>query len=233
MKRFVLSLFVLSLFAASAEAGIFKKLFKRRSCYGGSCYTAPAAHHPAQKSATQKATQKASPSQKSPAAQKGGSVATPPPPSAFNGESSYGRAMRLAEEGTPQTVLFVYGQRHNLEVARISAMLRAENIPVPHIVDLEECSDEMKSKAIASRDGGHGGAFLQTIHAERQGHYPYGRTWWPAQQVTSANQYASWKTSNEKPFVQTASWGGVPSNWTPLYTYRGRNGYVYTYYRYN
>ena len=124
------------------------------------------------------------------------------------GQQSYDRAFQAADEtGEAQPILFTRGTSEAREVAHFVAMLRAQDVPTPHIIDLDEAGPEVQKMARDATNGNRQkSSFLQTIHPKKLGHYRYGPKWLRMKNVRTAERYTSWvQKDNKAPAAQKAA----------------------------
>jgi len=114
------------------------------------------------------------------------------------GELSYGRAKKEAKStGIPQPILYVFGNKHAPQIANWLSRIKAANMKLPHIVDLEKISDKNRAEVRASITEDMKEPFLQTIHATGAG---YGPIWWQMKRL-SLDGYKVWLKRSERPAI--------------------------------
>ncbi len=121
--------------------------------------------------------------------------------------ATYERALKRADAGEPQQILFTRGDEHAPEIAHFLAMLKASDEPLPHVVDLELCSQEIRVEWTRAVEG----PYVMAVHRATGSHHRYGPTLLTVAGCKDCAKYRSWKKANAK--------GAVRSNYR-YYRYR-------------
>ncbi len=119
----------------------------------------------------------------------------------------YERALKRADAGEPQQILFTRGDEHAQDIARFLSLLKAENEPLPHVVDLELCSQAIRVEWTRAVEG----AYVMAVHKATGSHHRYGPTLLRVAACKDCAKWRSWKRANAK--------GAVRSNYR-YYRYR-------------
>ena len=113
----------------------------------------------------------------------------------FTGDATYQRLFdEIKETGKPQPVIFTRGDGEAQQIAAFQSLLRSQGTDPLHVIDLEQCSEDLRKKWTQATDE----SYAMVLHPPAEGSYDYGPTFYRVAHFQSHEQYVSWVASNQE-----------------------------------